>query len=366
MEFRIAKSELLQGLARTQGVVERKSTMPVLANVCLTTKGTHLVLSATDLEVGLISKHGCETSKEGSITVGARALFDIVKELSDDKVHLKVMANNWVEIKSGKSHFKIVGLSADEFPKLPKGGGETSLTLDVEAFQEMVGKTAFSMSTDETRYNLNGVLLEHTNKRLRMVATDGHRLSYADRPVKGKWTLEKGVIIPRKGILEWKKLLDGAEGSFRLQVDPKHVTVEYENVTLLMRLIDGQYPPYDQVIPKAAKWVVSVEREAMQQALRRVQLVTTDRSRGVRFRLSPKHLEMMAKNPDVGEAHEELAANYQGETVEIGFNARFFADVLSVLPDEQVVLELKGEMGPCVIRSEFDRDFLCVIMPMRL
>lgn len=366
MEIKIAKKELLHGLACTQGVVEKKSTMPILANVCLKAEAKTIMLSATDLEVGVMVEQAAEILQKGSVTVSARAIFDIVKELPDERVHLKVLPNYWVEITSGKVQFKIVGLSADEFPKLPSVPKEGTFHVDVTAFHDMIAKTAYAMSTDETRYALNGVFLEKVGDAMRLVATDGHRLSYTDRPVKGKWTLDKGVIIPRKGILEWKRLLEGAEGEFTMSVDSKHVMVTKGNAVLMIRLIDGQYPPYNQVIPKEQKWVIAADRLALMQGLRRVQLVTTDRSRGVRFRVSPKHLEITAKNPDVGEAHEELQVKYKGETFEIGFNGRYFSDVLNILTDEEVVLELKGEMGPCVIRSEFDRSFLAVIMPMRL
>lgn len=366
MEIKISKKELLQGLACTQGVVEKKSTMPILANVCIKADTKTLTLTATDLEVGVIVEQPADVIQKGSVTISARAIFDIVKELPDDRVHLNVLPNHWVEISSGKAQFKIMGLSAAEFPKLPGAPKDGAFSVDVGAFHEMIAKTSYAMSTDETRYTLNGVFLEKVADSMRLVATDGHRMSYADRPVTGKWSLDKGVIIPRKGILEWKRLLDGADGDFTMSVDTKHIMVQKGNATLMIRLIDGQYPPYNQVIPKEQKWVVAVDRTLFMQALRRVQLVTTDRARGVRFRISPKHLELIAKNPDVGEAHEELQVKYQGETFEIGFNGRYFSDVLNIIDDEEVVLELKGEMGPCVIRSEFDRSFLAVIMPMRL
>lgn len=366
MEIKIQKKELLQGLSWTQSVVDRKATMPILANCCLHASGKLLTIRATDLEVGIMVDHAAEVVAPGAVAVAARALFDIVKELPDERVHLKTLPNHWITIVSGKSKFKIVGLSADEFPKLPDVGDGDVNTMDVAAFHDMIAKTAYAMSTDETRYNLNGVLLEYCKPQLRMVATDGHRLACVDRPVKGTWALDKGVLIPRKGIMEWKRLLDGAEGDFSVRVDPKHVTVHRGNVTLIVRLIDGQFPPYQQVIPKEHSRLLSVDRMALHQALRRVMLVTTDRSRGVCFRLSPGHLELSAKNADVGEAHEELKADYKGETYEVGFNVKYFLDVLNVLEDEKAVLAMKGDMGPCLIRSEADPACVSVVMPMRL
>lgn len=366
-----SKPELLKGLSYTQSIVEKKSTMPILANCCLEAKARTLTISATDLEVGVMTELPVETKQAGKITVLARNLFEIIKSLPEDRVHLKVLPNHRVQIRSGTSDFKMMGLPADEFPSLPVGKSGEKFAIAVDDFLAMITKSAYAMSADETRYNLNGVYLEPLHvatqePRLRLVATDGHRLAYADRPAKGKWSLPAGVLIPRKGILEWKRLLEGAHGSFALELDQKYLTVHAGAVTLVIRLIDGQFPPYQQVIPTEHKWLLGVEREALQQALRRVQLVTTDRTRGVKFKISPGHLEILAQNPDVGEAHEELSIHYKGETFEIGFNARYFLDVLSVIADEQVLLELKGDMGPCVVRSEFDKAFLAVIMPMRI
>lgn len=373
MEFQSTKTDLLKGLSWTQTVVDRKATMPILANCCLETKAKTLTITATDLEVGVTIEQPVETKAAGKITVGARALFDIVKSLPDERVHFKVGENQRVEVKAGKSQFKIAGLAADEYPALPQTPNAEKMSLAASAMLEMIEKTAYAMSTDETRYNLNGLFMEQVTEgaakgeaRLRLAATDGHRLSYADRVVAGKWKLPAGVIVPRKGIMEWRRFLDGATGDFTLRIDEKYIAAERDNVTLLIRLIDGQFPPYQQVIPKDHKWLVTVPRDEFGAALRRVQLVTSERIRGVKFRFSPGHLDISAQNPDLGEAYEELQVGYKGETFEVGFNARYFQDVLNVVADEQLVLELKGELAPCVIRSEFDRDFLAVIMPMRL
>lgn len=370
MEITINREHLLKGLSSAQGVVDRKATMPILANCCLEAKSKTLRITATDLEVGLVVEEPSETKAPGKMTVGARTLYDIVKALPEERVSIKVMANNWVNISSGRAEFKIVGLSADEFPQLPITKNAETHSIDAQTFAEMLTKSTFAMSTDETRYNLNGIFLEPIEEEgkslLRLVATDGHRLAYVERPMPGKWKLQEGLLVPRKGVTEWKKLLDGVEGNFTMQLEKKYITVESGNVTLLIRLLDGKFPPYRQVIPKSNKWVIGVDREAFGQALRRVQLVTTERARGVRFKVSPGHLDLSAQNPDVGEANEEIPINFKGETFEIGFNPRYFSDVLAVIPDEQVLLELKGEMGPCIIRSEFDKNFLAVIMPMRL
>ena len=370
MEIKISRNELSKGLSLVQGIVERKTTMPILANVLLEAKGRGLIITATDLEVGVTSTMPAEVVKEGRVAVHARGLYDIVKELPDEPIHLNVGENQWVEILCGRAKFKIVGLSPEEFPALPKKGEGVTIKLEGELIREMIDKTAFAMSSDETRFNLNGIYLEQAkegdNELLRMVATDGHRLSIVDREVKGKWKLPKGVIIPRKGIHELKRLVDNAEGLIDVSIDEKHVIASNKGTTLIIRLIDGQFPPYKQVLPSQTKRNIGVDRQTILQVLKRVSILSVDRSRGVRFSFSPKNLEVSTSNPDVGEAREELPINYKGEKFEIGFNARYFIDVLNVLPDEQAQLQMGDDTTPCILKSEKDKGFTHIVMPMRL
>lgn len=369
MELRINKNGFLKSLGWTQGVVERRSTMPILANCLLEAKTKGVAITATDLEVGVVVEEAAEVTTPGKVTVAAKGLFDIVRELPEDRATIKVLANHWVEITSGKARFKIAGMSAEEFPNLPVTEKGEMYTADAPGVSEMIRKVSYAISTDETRFNLNGVFAEVIDGdpvSLRFVATDSHRLSYAQHPVQGKWKLGKGVIIPRKGIMELRRLLDGVEGNFGLQFSPKHITVQRENVTLMIRLIDGQFPPYQQVIPKDHQRIVAVERAALIHALRRAQIVTTDRSRGVALAFSSGNLRMTVNNPDMGEVEEELPATYKGETFKWAVNGRYLADVLGTIQDEQAILELKGEVSPCIIRSEYDKGFLAVVMPMRI
>jgi len=370
MEIKISRNEFLKGLSLVQGIVERKTTMPILANVLLEGKGRGLILTATDLEVGVTSTLPAEVVKEGKIAVHARGLYDIVRELPEEPIHLTVGENLWVEIACGRAKFKIVGLSPTEFPALPKKAEGVSLRIDGNTIEEMIEKTAFAMSTDETRFNLNGIYLEQAKEgdgnTLRMVATDGHRLSIIEREVKGKWKLPKGVIVPRKGILELKRLIGGKDGPLDLSIDEKHVVATNGETTLIIRLIDGQFPPYKQVLPSQTKRTIGVERQSILQVLKRVSILSVDRSRGVKFSFSPKNLEVSTSNPDFGEAREELTITYKGEKFEIGFNARYFIDVLNVLPDEQAELQMGDDTTPCVLKSEKDKGFTHIVMPMRL
>lgn len=373
MELTTTKTELLSTLSWTQTVVDRKATMPILANCCVIAEKKSLTVMATDLEVGVMVGQTANVKTPGKVTVNAKALYEIIKSLPDDNVALQVHSNHTVEIKSGKSQFKIVGMPADEYPALPKlSDAAQRVRMSADDVRSLITQTSYAMSTDETRYYLNGVLLEpiaaegKTPARARLVATDSHRLAYADRPVHGEWNLPQGVIVPRKGVHEWRRLLDGVNGDFTLSVDTKYIAVERDSISLYIRLIDGQFPPYRQVVPKETKWTLSVARDLLMQALKRVQLVTNERIRGVKFHFAPGALTITAQNPDLGEAREELAVQYTGDSFEMGFNARFFQDVLGVITDEHVVLELKGDLSPCVIRSEFDKSFLSLVMPMRI
>ncbi|MBI4126432.1 MAG: DNA polymerase III subunit beta [Deltaproteobacteria bacterium] len=362
--------DLLRELQLVQSIVERKTTMPILSNVLFEAKGKYLTTTATDLEVGVTSNVSASVLRPGRVTVHARGFYDVVRELPEEMVHVNVKENHWVEVRCGRSEFKIAGLPPHEFPQLPlniEGPACSFLCSDMAA---MIEKTAFAMSTDETRYNLNGVLLEtieaSKETRLRMVATDGHRLSINERKTDGKWKLPKGVIVPRKGIAEIKKLVEAGDGTFTFRADGKHITAERDRASLVVRLIDGQFPPYGQVIPKQSKRIVSLERASLAQALKRVSAVTSERSRGVKFSISPKNLEITASTPDVGEAREQLAVSYKGDPFEIGFNARYFLEALAHLEDEQAVLQLGDDTAPCLVQSETDRGFQHIIMPMRL
>lgn len=367
MEIKIQKESLLNGLYITQSAIEHRSTMPVLSNALLEAKGKQITLTATDLQVGVISKEAADVSGNVKVLIPIKNIYEITKELQSDIINIKTQANNWLEITSGKSKFKIMGASPDEFPAIPSSEG-VECTIDAKAFLEMVDKISYAMSNDETRYTLNGAYFEcvtsGNKSTLRLIATDGHRLSYAERPIKGSF--KKGVIVPKKGIWELKKILSDVEGDFTLVVGEKTISVNTKNVTFVCRLIDGQFPPYGQVIPKDSNKVVSVDRKNLIQSLKRVSIIANEKSKGAKFAFSPGNIDISSSNPDVGEAKEELVCVYKGETFDIGFNVSYFIDILNVLDDEKIVLELKNDTSPCVIRSEFDKGFLAVVMPMRL
>jgi DNA polymerase-3 subunit beta len=369
MEIKIQKEALVRGLYLTQSVIEYKSTMPILSNAVLEAKGKALNFTATDLQVGIIVQENAEVINPGKVLVPVKNLYEIAKELQNEMILIKTLSNNWVEVMSGKSKFKIMGAASDDFPSLPTADGQ-EINFEAKLFMEMIDKVSYAMSNDETRYALNGVFIELVSENgkdvLRMAATDGHRLSYAQRQLKNSLKLQKGVILPKKGVWEMAKILKDIEGDVNLKIGEKTISVNTKNVTFICRLIDGQFPPYEQVIPKDNNKVVSIDRTQLIQSLRRASLVANEKSKGVKLSISPGNLDISSSNPDIGESKEELTCVYKGETFDVGFNATYFIDILGVLEDDKAILELKNDTSPCVIRSEFDKGFLSVVMPMRI
>jgi DNA polymerase-3 subunit beta len=376
MELKIGIPELTRALARAQGIVEKKSTMPILSHVLLEARpGGELAVSATDLDVSVSGVHTADVTKEGGIAVSARHLFDIVKSLSGEKtVSLKRTPNNHLEVKAGQAEFRLVGLPAEDFPALPRFEKVPFVTVDPDTILALVERTAFASSSDETRYNLNGVYFEPVPGSMRLVATDGHRLAMADAAIEGDFKLKKGVILPRKGINELRKLLsealEGAEEKPKgdLGFADNSAVFRRKGVLLVMRLIEGSFPDYRQVIPKAGEKVASVGRERLLQTLRRVSLLSSEKSNAVKLELGKGNLRVAAQNPDLGEAREDLPVEYDGEPLKIGFNAKYLIDVLSVLSDADVRLELADDLSPGVVRpaGQPGEHFTAVIMPMRI
>ena len=376
MELKIGVQELARALGRSQGIVEKKSTMPILSHVLLEAKKGQLVVSATDLDLAVSSEHdkNVEVLKEGALAVSARHLYDIVRALPEQQVTLKRAQNNYLEVRSGPSEFRIVGLPAEDFPALPRFEKVAFTDVDATLLLEMIERTFFAVSTDETRYNLNGVYFEPTAEALRLVATDGHRLSLAERPTSGTFGLKRGVILPKKGLQELRKLLAEVAEAGEEKIETKLGFVENSaifrrpGVILSMRLIEGLFPDYRQVIPKAGEKVVRVGRDRLLETLRRVSLLSSDKAHAVKLELGKGTLRVMSQNPDLGEAKEEVPVDYAGEPLKIGFNARYLTDVLGVVRSKDVLLELADDLSPGVVKGgdEADQGFTAVVMPMRI
>lgn len=374
MEFIIRQRDFLRGLARTHAVADRKNSMAILSNILLSTEGSgRLRLAATDLYLGVSAVADAEIKKPGSITIAARTLFDIVKAMPDGDIHWTVGENQASTLVSGKIRYTIPGLPGDDFPPLPNPGDAEFVSVDAALVGELIALTSYSMSSDDTRPHLAGTLFEGDGKVLRMVTTDGHRLSKAEIKVEGGLTY--AMLVPHKGINELKRVIDDTKGSRSADKPPQveiataagNAFFRRDDLLLSVKLADEQFPPYDKVIPqKQTKRVVAL-RSRLLDALKRISLVASDKSGGVQLHVDSGFLRIQSQNPDVGEGAEEVEVDYAGDPVSIGFNARYLMDALSSLPHDEVALELSGELDPGVIRPVGDgMDFVGVIMPMRI
>jgi DNA polymerase-3 subunit beta len=365
MEFRISKTEFLRGLRLAQGIADRKSTMPMLANVLLRTVGKgQLLIAATDLNVSLTAELKSQNAHEGGITLGAKNLYELVANAPGEDITLKKADNHWAEIRSGKVTYKIVGMPDRDFPKVPDHREASYAQVESAVLREMIDRTLFSVCNDETRFHLNGVYFESDGSKVRMVSTDGHRLSKVERTLPDGPKLSAGVIIPKKGLLELKKVLETGP-SCKLSIKTPHLFVVNDDIALAVKLIDAQFPPYEQVIPKDHKKIVTVDRVRFIDALRRAQLMSSE-TRGVKVAASKEGMTITSDNPDLGEVREELEADYGGEPIAIGFNPKYVVELLSQMSADQVTLALGGELDPGLIKPLAGDEYLGVVMPMRI
>lgn len=375
MEFRIEKAAFLQGLYFAQGIADRKSTMPILANVLLRTDGPErLLVAATDLNLTVTSEIPCEVTGEGGLTVAARHLHDIVKSLPGERLTIKRSENNYAEITAGKVNYKVIGLPDRDFPKLPNHREVKFHKVDAAVLRDLINKTFFSISSDETRAHLNGVLFECDGSgekaAARMVSTDGHRLSKCERHLVGGPKLLPGVLIPRRGLIEIRRALEGA-GQIELAVHGGNMFLRTGPTVLTVRLNDAQFPPYDQVVPKDHQRVVTLSHASLLDSLKRIVLVASEKTYGVRFTLSKGTLRIESDNPDLGQGREELDVRYDGGDFTIGFNAKYLIELLTEIDSPDVQIELNGELDPGLLRpadpqAKPGNQYLGVIMPMRL
>ena len=374
MKIRIARDELLTGLQRVQGIVEKRNTMPILSNILLETKQDGIELVATDLEIGIRGHYKADVLEAGSVSVSARKLYEILKEMPDSKVTVATQENNWVQIHAGKSQFKIVGLAASEFPALPTIEREGRVAISGTGLAALIRKTLFAVGDNDARYVLNGLLitLMSNDKKvtMRLVGTDGHRLAVAESEltVEASTDMPKEIkaIIPRKAAQEMRRLVEEEAGEPLIGFTKNLVTFQKSGVFLTSRVMEGTYPNYQQVIPKDNTKKAVVNRAALEGALRRVAVLSRDKTNAVRMTLETETLSLYASNPDLGEATEDLAIQYRGESLTTGFNARYLLDALAVMDGETVHVEMKSALSPCLLRPEGDPGFTCVVMPMKV
>jgi len=363
MKFSVSKEKLLAGLQTVQNVVSTRTTLPILSNVLLQAEGDQLRLTTTDLDVGVSGAITAQVEKPGATTLPARRLFNIVRELPAAEIIIEVDSKNVASIRCGQSFFKILGLPEEEFPPLPKQTDARTFTIGQQVLRDALKKTSYAISTDETRYVLNGILFSFKENKVTLVATDGRRLALVDLEVEFPRSQEVDIIVPTKAVTELGRLL-GDEGDVRLSVEENQVAFQIGDTLLASKLIEGNYPNYRQVIPGEAKERVTLERELFLNAVHRVALLSSEKSNSVKLVFTKNNIEIAANTPDVGEARESLAVAYKGREFSIAFNPEFLQAPLRVLTNDEVYLDMIDEMSPGVIKIQ--SPFLYVLMPMRI
>jgi len=365
MNFETNKESFLKTLTKIQGIIEKKHTIPILSNVLLELKSDQLIVTATDLEIGLRSFLKVKTYSEGKITVSAKKLYEIIREMPNKTINFTAKNNFWIEITCEKSVFNLVGLSSDEFPNFPEINENSLNEIDNEDFNKMIDKTIFSVSNDESKYNLNGIFLKNEEK-LVMVATDGHRLSYCcNEKFKNMTIFNQGIILPKKGIYEFKKIVNKEQSLF-IGMNENNFTIKNDNAILIMRIVDGEFPDYNKVLPKKCDNYSTINKLDFLHALKRISILSSEKLRGVKFNLEKNKLIITSSNPDYGDAKEEIDIKYSGEEISIGFNSKYILDILNSIEDEFINFHLKDNLSPGMIEPVDDSNFLSVIMPMRL
>ena len=365
MKLTATREDILAPLQSVIGVVERRQTMPVLANVLLAARDNRLSITGTDLEVELVATNTANVQQAGDITVPGRKLLDIFRSLPEKTSVTISTEGERVSVRAGRSRFTLSSLPAAEFPLVEEINAQQTLSLAQGEFRRLIDKTHFSMAQQDVRYYLNGLLLETDGKALRAVATDGHRLALCEMDLAGKSKATHQVIVPRKGVLELQRIL-GTEGNIELAVGTNHVRCQIGDIRFTSKLIDGRFPEYGRVIPNAPPRTVEADRESLRQALQRTAILSNEKYRGIRLTARPDLLTLQAHNPEQEEAEDQVEVSYKGEEVEIGFNVNYLLDALSAIEGDKVEIGLTDSNSSCLIHAPGTTHTRYVVMPMRL
>ncbi|HEX9163264.1 MAG TPA: DNA polymerase III subunit beta [Thermoanaerobaculia bacterium] len=375
MELTVGKADLQKELQLCQGVVEKRSTIPILSNVLLKAADDRLEIAATDLDVTILSSCPARITTPGGVTIEAKRLFDVVRSLPDDDVHMNLQENNSMLIESGTAKFRLLGLPAEDYPTLPTVNVADAYSISLDELKTMVGKVKFAITHEETRFQLNGALLKVQPQKMEMVATDGHRMALINFPKGGNGKGRKGndltILIPRKALDEILRLESGEDGTVKFGVSENQLFFEAADRRLMARMIDVNFPNYMEVISRDNDRHVMVDRERLLSTIRRISLVANERTRAVRFDFAPGKLTVSSTNPELGDARETVPIDYAGNPFFVGLNAAYVTDFLSAVDTPQVSLDLKDENSQCIGKpantaDDLPYDYLYVVMPMRL
>jgi DNA polymerase III subunit beta len=366
MRFSLQREVLLKPLAQVVNVVERRQTLPVLANLLAKVDGDLLSLTGTDLEVEMVARTRVDDAEAGEITIPARKLFEIVRALPDGSKVTITQVGDKVTVSAGRSRFTLASLPANDFPALDEVDATERVRVGEAGLKELIERTAFAMAQQDVRYYLNGLLFDLRDKALRCVATDGHRLALCEAVLEETVQTKRQIIVPRKGVLELQRLLEGGDRELELEMGRSHIRVKRDDVTFTSKLIDGRFPDYEAVIPIGADREVKVDREAFRASLQRAAILSNEKYRGVRIEVSPGQLKINAHNPEQEEAQEEIEAETRVDSLVIGFNVNYLLDALSALRDEHVVIQLRDSNSSALVREASSEKCRHVVMPLRL
>ncbi|KAF1685775.1 DNA polymerase III subunit beta [Pseudoxanthomonas taiwanensis] len=366
MRFTLQREAFLKPLAQAVNVVERRQTLPVLANFLVQVQNGVLSLTGTDLEVEMIARASVEDAEDGETTIPARKLFEIVRALPDGSRVTVSHSGDKVSVQAGRSRFTLATLPANDFPSVDEVEANERISVPEAALKELIERTAFAMAQQDVRYYLNGLLFDLREQTLRCVATDGHRLALCEAPLEQPVVAKRQIIVPRKGVMELQRLLEGGDRTLELEIGRSHIRVKRDDVGFTSKLIDGRFPDYEAVIPIGAEKEVKVDREVLRAALQRAAILSNEKYRGVRIEISPGQLRINAHNPEQEEAQEEVEADTRVDGLAIGFNVNYLLDALGALRDEHVVLALRDANSSSLIREAGSERCRHVVMPLRL
>ncbi len=366
MKIIINRENLLDPLQQIIGAVERRQTLPILGNVLIKSSSGTLRLTATDLEIEMVSAVEVDSPEDFQITLPARKLLDICKALADESDIEFSIEEKTVTLNSGRSRFSLASLPGKDFPGLDDIVEQHSFTIKQGELKALLEKTSFAMAQQDVRYYLNGILMEISTDLVKMVATDGHRLALSELKTDISINDEKQIIIPRKAVLELARLLESSDSPTKIILSQNHIRVEAGALVFTSKLIDGKFPDYNRVIPVDGNKMLKVNRESLKRSMNRIAILSNEKYRGIRLTLAPGNLAIQANNPDQEEAEEELSVDYDEAEIEIGFNVTYLVDVLNVLQSEDVDIKLKDANSSCIISDSEDLSSLYVVMPMRL
>ncbi len=364
MKFSSERERILEPLQAVIGVVERRQTMPILANVLLSAKNGQLAITATDLEVELVASGVVKIQQDGDVTVPGRKLLDIIKALPDKTQVTITLEGEKLTVRGGKSRFSLTTLPAADFPAVDEISAQLRFEVDQSALKRLIEKVHFSMAQQDVRYYLNGMLLESDGKMLRTVATDGHRLALCEMDLVTKAGLQQ-VIVPRKGVLELQRLI-GSEGAVQVEIGSNHIRVSIGEIRFTSKLIDGRFPEYGRVIPSKASRLLRADREVLRRALQRTSILANEKYRGIRVALRQNMVVLTAHNPEQEEAEEEVEVSYTGEEFEVGFNVNYLLDALTAIDGAEVEIGLTDSNSSCLVTAPGSQASRYVVMPMRL